>query len=568
MSFEGVCTRWLTATLFALCAMFFTTALPVAQADEPARTAEQVLYTIAIGQNDVPASLLEKEGELRSLHYADDDAAQMYQLLAGVSRQAFLLTVLDPETQARFPEAARAAVAPTMAALERVVETARGAIERDRAAGREPVVVFFVSGHGVHADDGGAALALFDGPLTQKDLYEKVLARLPAHYVHLIIDACHAGAVVGSRDVSATLEPLQQTDIATYLQHSSLAAFPHVGVILASTASTQSFEWDAYRGGIFAHELLSALRGAADVNHDARIEYSELAAFFSAANLQVDDPRARLRVVVQPPRTNARAAVLEHARAVNEFRLLGRSEDTSGRPFYIETEAGSRLLDMHPERGSAWQLWLPAGVRLYVVSGDREFELNALAGASVQLGGLNPRQPRPRPRGALESSLRRGLFGTPFGPAFYRGFTSDRLEFVSVQLSPDTTESDESGRPLATSAHDTPQRHGSTLRTSVGYGLLLSGGVGIVAASVFTGAALSAHAEYENAEYERPAAEAQARFERYRTAAWVSAGTAAALAGTGLVLLLWPDSTSASTPRSGKTALGITPTGCFLRGSF
>jgi uncharacterized caspase-like protein len=49
---------------------------------------------------------------------------------------------------------------------------------------------------------------------------------------------------------------------------------------MASASNTQAHEWDDYQTGVFTHELLSGLRGGADVNGDGRVEYSEMAAFW------------------------------------------------------------------------------------------------------------------------------------------------------------------------------------------------------------------------------------------------------------------------------------------------
>src|SRR5437588_21373 len=47
-------------------------------------------------------------------------------------------------------------------------------------------------------EHGRAFLALLDEPLTQDLLYD-LLGRLPTEFTHVIIDACHAGGVVGVR---------------------------------------------------------------------------------------------------------------------------------------------------------------------------------------------------------------------------------------------------------------------------------------------------------------------------------------------------------------------------------
>jgi hypothetical protein len=150
----------------------------------------------------------------------------------------------------------------------------------------------------------------------------------------------------------------------------------------------------------------------------------------------------------------------------------------------------------------------------------------------------------------------------------YRGFTTDREGLVPVQMTVEN--GDWAGTP--TMSHgDQPEQKvvGDGMRKPIGYALLLSGSAAGIAASVFTGAALSAKADYDNTTFERPAAEAQDRYDRYRTAAWVSVATAAVLAGTGAVLILWPSKPAkrATAPKA-LGSIGLTPMGIVGQASF
>jgi hypothetical protein len=175
-----------------------------------AASAPRPVYTIAVGYNAVADVLKRNASGLTTLRYADDDALRFYSLMQHASRHAFLLTVADADTQRRFPDVARRAVAPSLGELERAVGLVARAVAQDQAAGEEPEVVFFFSGHGVRDESGSASLSLLDGALTRSWLYEKLLARVPARFIHLIIDACHAEAFVRPRDVNAKVEPLDQ----------------------------------------------------------------------------------------------------------------------------------------------------------------------------------------------------------------------------------------------------------------------------------------------------------------------------------------------------------------------
>jgi hypothetical protein len=551
----------IVAALLAVASVF---AAPPASASGGKR----ILYTVSIGQNEVSQELRNAERGLVTLRYADDDALRVYSLLGAASQRAFLLAVLDPDTQRRFPEFAGRARSPTLAEIDATIETLRVSMERDVAAGLDPILVFFFSGHGVRDEAGNAALAILDGALSQRWLYERVLPRLPARFIHLVVDACHAEAFVRPRDVDAKMESLSDTERAAYVEASTLARFPNVGAVLASSVSAQSFEWDGYQSGVFAHEFLSALRGGADVNGDGAIEYSEMAAFLAAANMRVSDPRARLSIVTQPPRVDRRAPLLEHAALSEQFTLAGRADGHWSRPFFVETARGERILDVFAERGSRIALKLPARERLYVVRADGEVSLNAKAGTHIALESLKPAPPRIRPRGSLALSMQRGLFGTRFGPTFYTGYMTDRDGFVVV---PSAADIDELSHGEQTAARvSPPQVDRSGLRKPIGTALLIGAGAAAMTAGVFAGLSLDARSDYENTNVEREASEARARFYNYRAVAWGSAGMAVAFGASGAVLLFWPE---ASTSPSASSALrfegvGVKGTGVTTWGSF
>jgi len=503
------------------------------------------VYAISIGQNEIPARLRNSQNEgLAPLRYADDDATYFYDFMRGLSRQAFLLSVLDADTQRRFPDLARVARVPTKAALTAVVTELGAAMAGDRAAGRDPVLVVFYSGHGVRDERGAPALALYDGALDQAWLYEEVLAKLPARFTHLIVDSCHAEAVVRPRDAEARTEVIAEAERQSYLEAGTLARFPQVGALLASTAGAQSFEWDTYRGGVFAHEVLSGLRGAADVNGDGLIEYSEIAAFVAAANLEIADARIRPHVVVLPPRADRRAPIVDLSGDASTFRLKGLASGPWATPFFVEDTGGVRVLDAFPERDAPISYRLPAGEPLYLVGPDGEVELAPTPGGVLELDGVGTRRPATRARGALESSMRRGLFATPFGPSFYRGYVSHEPELVPVTFAarraPTIVMEAPAPEPAPPSLLPPPRaERPNAARRTVGTALLAGGGVAAVVAGTFALAAWSADARYQSTSVERPASQAFSDFERDRAVA-IGAGIAAVvLAAAGAAALTW-----------------------------
>ncbi len=230
---------------------------------------------LAIGNNQPPL-VAGADPSLPRLRFADDDAAAFFDLIAGTADAAHLLTVMDGDTQLLYPALAEKSRPPTVAELRAAVADLGQRIEENRRRGDRTVVYLFFSGHGMLRDGGDAALALLDGGITQQVLYDEILDKLPADYVHLFVDACHAEAIVRPRDLEAHAVPVSRPEASAFLMRSTLARFPHVGAIVAAASDAQAHEWDLLQQGVFTHELLSALRGAADVNHDGRIEYSEI----------------------------------------------------------------------------------------------------------------------------------------------------------------------------------------------------------------------------------------------------------------------------------------------------
>jgi hypothetical protein len=372
-----------------------------------------------------------------ALKFADDDAAAFFELMEGTAEDAHLLTVMDRETQSIYPQLGALARPPTMRELRAAVVEIGRSIERNRRDGDSSVLFIFFSGHGSMIEGETPALALLDGGISQKILYDEILAQLPADYVHVLVDACHAEAVVRPRDTEAQTVRVTPAESNAFLVGSTLARFPHVGAIVAAATDARSHEWDLLRHGVFTHELLSALRGAADVNRDGRIEYSEVYAFLGAANDGVRDPRARLSVVARPPDVNRRVTLLDLTRFAKG--KVARLTGVPGRAGLVRVEEGSgRLIaSTHGEVGLATDLIVPAGQTVYVNVGGEEARFESKPGQDVPFGGLAFAAAQERPRGALEDAMRRGLFLNEFGRHYYSGFIDYASEFDSVSFAPE-----------------------------------------------------------------------------------------------------------------------------------
>ena len=458
-------------------------ALPAA-AGEPAERN----FALVIGYNGLPASIT--DDSIQPLHYADDDALAFYQLQKELGAEVVLLTVADAETRRRYPQIADGARPPTIDEISRSIDALNARMDAASRQGISPVFTFFYSGHGARDAKGEAALALLDGTLSQSAMHERVLDKIRSQAVHLFIDACHAEAVVRPRDIEAKTVEIRPQDLVEHLSRASAARYPNVGFVIASSSGASTHEWDLYQSGVFTHEVISGLRGVADVNHDGRVEYAELGAFLMAANREVVDPRARVSSVVQPPAAGAHRA-LSHLRSGPTIGRLTGIPPSAGR-FFIEDRRGNRILDGHAEPGFSISVGVPPDELLFLRNRDEEAELTVKAGTEAQFGAL-AFNPRPlRPRGAMDTSLREGLFLMPFGPAYYSGYV-DQMESGGEVFSAPSPRSTSTNRAVVW-----------TLR---------GGSAALLATSVVFGAlAWDAHRDFENTNYQREAADAADRY--------------------------------------------------------
>jgi hypothetical protein len=397
--------------------------------------AETRVHALVLANNQSFRASAEAAPGADSLRYADDDAAAFYDLLRPLAPAAELLTVLDRETQALYPDLAHIAQVPSIAGVRLAIARLRARIAAERQQGHRNVVFVFYSGHGVLDAGGKPALALFDGGMSQEFLYRELLAQLPADELHLLVDACHAEAVVRPRDADAQIVEVRPDQAQAFLLHETLAGFPHAGAIVAATSDAKAHEWDTLGHGVFTYELLSALRGAADVNRDRRIEYSEVYAFMLAANREVADARARLQVVARPPAANRRTALVD----LSTFPRagLGWLSDIPGVYGLIEVSdgRGRRLASVHGDQSALADLLLPTTSPLYVRTAAGEAHVDLNAGHRLRFEQLTFRAARSRERGALADALRRGLFLTPYGRSYYQGVVDQQPGLIPIDFS-------------------------------------------------------------------------------------------------------------------------------------
>lgn len=389
------------------------------------------VFAVHVGVNLPPPG-----ARLPALRYADDDAVRFAAFSQSFARRSWTLTVLDEESARRHPGAVGTTRAPNRRGIEDTLAELSGALDEARLEGRRTVLLFSYSGHGV-VSGAGVGLALLDGVLDRSFLSER-LAALPADEVHLFLDACHAEGLVDARGVileegSASLAPAAPDAASQAFDRDFFERHPHVGAVLAASADQETHEWSRLEAGVFTHEVLSALRGPADVNGDGRVAYSELAAFVAAANRQVKDQKAVPRLITRPPRLRPGAVLVDQRWLSGEAFLVGGGEGLGH--FYVERDDGLRVLDAHPDPGQPFSVAVPAGAKLWLRTDDAEASFSPADGERVAVADLGLAAADTRSRGSVASSLHEGLFQASYGPAYYAGWV-DSQGLVPVDLSP------------------------------------------------------------------------------------------------------------------------------------
>lgn len=384
----------------------------------------------------VVANNLSLDEGVKPLRYADDDAARWVELLGPLSHDFSLLTVFDQETAALHPALVRKSVPPTAQALASALGRVAAGVATDKAKGVETSFFFVFVGHGNVGANREGYVSLLDQRFTRTDLFEKVVKPVGADYVHLVIDACNAYLMVNRRGSADEIGPAYGELVRGYLGEQDLERFPQLGVVLSTAGERESHEWAGYRAGVFSHEVRSALSGAADVNGDGRVEYSELKAFVAAANVKVDDPRARPEVWARPPsRDRSRPLVDLSSKGFEHFLLFPAG--FSGR-FHVEDGRGVRFADFHKAKDRTVAMALPDQPVYYVRTDETEVRLPLDRQGFWDVSTSTWRTSPLASRGSIEQAFQGALFAEPFGPAFYRGFvaTSGDLPVAETKRAP------------------------------------------------------------------------------------------------------------------------------------
>jgi hypothetical protein len=491
----------LAAPSVTLWAMVLSAAPAWASVDEPRPDAHHTVQLLAlvIGCNTT------HDPEVPALRYADDDAIQNAKLMGQLGADVVLL--VSPDQPSRSLHRDLQAQSPTKAAVLSAMTELNRRMRAARAHGRTPIFYFFYSGHGeVRNNQGQVTLA--DSVLSRDEFLE-LLRSSDAAVNHVVIDACKSYFVVFERGASGTRHKVRDS-----LSEETHAVPANVGIFLSTSAATDSHEWEAFQGGVFNHEMRSALRGAADVNGDGLVTYEEAAAFIWNANRAIPNPRYRPHFFFRPAiRGSDATAILADLRIAKGDRFVMQA--TAGGRAFVENASGTRYLDLHPGKIGTLRMLLPTERPLFIRWPAEGTEAEIPPGSPVAVAALVRRSLKTLVRGAEHVAFAR-LFSHPF----------DAASVVAFRARP--AEEEISATPLPTD-WTWPRR-----------------GLGVAAVALgIAGGVLTAFANHEQ-ESVRPGtsgldrARVNQRIDDFNTAAVSCYAVAGAAAVSYLIWTLWP----------------------------
>jgi hypothetical protein len=518
--------------------------------DEQARPEARFALVIGVNRSIDP--------ELTTLRYAAADAARYFDLFRSLGLKTYLLTRVDKSTRKLHAQAAAEAQLPRKAQLLATIQQMKGDIARAKARGVSTALYVVYAGHG-NIKQGVGYISLEDWRLTSTRIRQQILDPVGAHWVHLVVDACHSYFLVRSRGPGGKHRRFTGLDNmkASLMQD-------HIGLLLSTSAASESHEWGAFQAGVFSHEVRSGLLGPADADGDKQISYREIAAFVHQANRAIANPRYRPRVFARPPKKRAVLLDLRH-KNVKTVQIDGARH---GR-YRVEDVRGVRLADFHSSRrarpvllvrpaasGTIFLRRLPHAPNSDVsshqpveytippaVSFNRPPEgARAAALAPIRLAQLTGRPSAVQTRGAAHQAFRQ-LFSQPFDHQVVQRFRMPRAADLI----------DWHSRVIASDA--LPR-----WRRIVGYSALGVGGAALAAGIAFSVSAKTLRDRDDGSLSQKEAQSINRKMEQRDIAAISFYAVAGSAVLGGLLSLLLPH-------RSTVATAAITPTGALLSAS-
>lgn len=217
-------------------------------------------FVISVGNNrgrsDEPA-----------LRFAERDAEQVADVLRRLGRMA--------------PENSTLLLGEDADDLRRVLLAANVRLRTSASRQEGDALIVFYSGH---ADAAGLHLGETVLPYTE---LEALVAGSPARVRLLVIDSCRSGGITRIKGAKPT--PAFAIRIDQRLEAEGMA------IITSSSGTEDSQESDTLEASFFTHHLLTALRGAADLDRDGRVTLNEAYGYAYRGTLRSTGRTARLQ---------------------------------------------------------------------------------------------------------------------------------------------------------------------------------------------------------------------------------------------------------------------------------
>ncbi|QDF00337.1 MULTISPECIES: caspase family protein [Myxococcus] len=354
---------------------------------------------------------------LPSLRFADDDGVLWAETLQRLGVETTLLVDPDEATRATARPVLAGARPPTPDEVKREVARLRAANLVDHELGRQTDVLLVYVGHGNTDEAGRAYFTLASGRLDKASLYADVVDPLGASYVHLIVDACRASGVVGSRGGQTDAAVL--AELRGMLAREQLATRPTVGAVFAESEDGETHEWSRIRAGVFSHVARSGLMGAADINGDGKVEYSELGAFVTASLQGVKGLPSRLSLHAFAPTREPRRPLVGPAPKGPSLPLPSGLEHSR---ISVEDSDGRRLADVRRSKEQYVLLRLPERDVYWIRTPTQEARITLAELSTSGIIDLGDRELQER--GPAEEALRKGLFAVPLDKDFYERYVA------------------------------------------------------------------------------------------------------------------------------------------------
>ncbi len=370
------------------------------------------------------------DGKTKKLEFADDDGLLYRELFLPFFQRVELLTVADEMTQRLHPDVGSYTKVPNRKNLLETMASLNAEMESQKTRSTELMFVFV--GHGGLDEEARGFINLSDGYFTRADFFYEIVKGSKADTTHIIIDACNSFSFVAGRGKDEQLSrELKWKQLSEFLAGNDLQNYPNVGVLTAMSESQESYEWSQIKSGIFSYEIRSALMGAADVNGDGLLEYSEVAAFIDAANSKIFGAANRTRVFAWPPRRNLQATLFD-IRDGKKIRHVLLAPKLTGK-FVIKNDHGERLAEFNKSNETVVAV-VPSS-KIYLQTKDKEVSIEPNM-RTILIENMKSNK-EIAARGIVNDSFIKQLFAIPFNASYYKGFISNQEQLLPVSMYPE-----------------------------------------------------------------------------------------------------------------------------------